>query len=343
MKKILFIIPLLALLMGVYSCGDNEDFSNPHILTQEEMDTLRVQDSLANLNTPLELTYTVNIYDGKGGGFLEIDMDAIGTKFNMTASQAASAINALTITPTYETEDGTKYTSDQCTANGVWGYWLNNQGVPTSWGSDGYAFYLEWDGTSGFNYGYNDGALVVGDVVHSTFKLEYQGSEVYVYITTNYLAADAFVDPEEKPGTTPADLTKDITLSKAWSDDWANETYDAHDELCNAFNMTTYELSEALDAGELKVYLNEVTDAEPSYTADPGGYWINSQGQSTNYGTDSYIFCGLYMDYTASSITISTGNYPDESMCPKGVSLSFKMIITNGTTTATYNVTVNIQ
>lgn len=344
MKKILFLIPLFALLMGMYSCGDNEDFSNPHILTQEEMDTLRVKDSLANLNVPLEFEYTVNMYDGwDNTGFLGLDMDAIGEKFGMTAEKAASAIQSLTITPTYWTEDGTKYTSDQCTANGVWGFWMNNQGVPVTWNTDGFALYYQWNGSNGFDYGTSGENLSIGDVVHSTFKLEFQDSEVIIRITTNYLDPSTFVDPESKPGTTPADMTKDITLTKDWDSEWGAAEYDAHDDLCNAFNMTTYELSTALDAGDLRVYLNEVSDSTPSYTADPGGYWINSEGQATSYSNDSYIYTGVYFDYTASSIVIDMGNYPDETMCPKGITLTYKFIITDGTTTVTYNVTSNVN
>lgn len=345
MKKILFLIPLFALLMGVYSCDDNENYSNPHILTAEEMDTLRKIDSIkeAKKKAPLEYNYTVNMYEGaSNGGTIEPDYDAIGEKFDLSAAQVISMIYSGEIAHTFWINNETEQYTGDCTANGVMGYWMDGSGTPVKYATDECAWYLEWQENSGdINYGeFGGGHNVIGDQANVMFKLVYRERTVLIHVTMNYLE---LTDTEERPGTTPADLTKDITLTKDWSDDWSAATYDAHDDLCNAFNMTTYELQSALNDGNLRIYLNEVSDSAPNYTANTGGYWINGDGQVTAYDSNSYIYTDVYFDVTAHEIYIEMGNYPDESMCPKGVTLTYKFIFTNGTTTVTYNVTSTVN
>lgn len=343
MKKILFLVPLFALLMGVYSCDDNEDYTNPHILTTEEMDTLRKSDSIkeAKKNAPLEFEYTVNMYSGADNySSLEPDYDAIGEKFDLSAAQVVSMIQSGEIEHTFWINNETEQYTGDCTANGVMGYWMDGTGTPVKYASETCAWFLEWQQSDG-SIAYGDFSnSAIGDQANVMFKLVYRERTVLIHVTMNYLE---LTDTEEKPGTTPADLTKDITLTKDWSSSWDAATYDAHDDLCNAFNMTTYELSKALEAGEINIYLNEVTDGAPNYTANTGGYWINGDGQVTTYETNSYIYTVLSFDITEHAIVIEMGNYPSETMCPKGITLSYKFIITNGTTTVTYNVTSTVN
>lgn len=360
MKKILFLIPLFALLMGVYSCGDNEDFSNPHILTDDEMVLLHQKDSIDSINRAqfadliIDLSTTLTVGESYEGKELEFDFSQITDLFGITLDELIEGLEDGSVASCIYVYDGTTYTLNSAspTAGSSWSYWVDSKGNPASW-NNGSVVYAEWYGMyysedesaspNIMNVGQFPDALSEGDEVTFIPTLKYQGKTAAVRIKITIVAEEPFVDPESKPGTTPADMTKDITLTKDWDSEWGAAEYDAHDDLCNAFNMTTYELSTALDAGDLRVYLNEVSDSAPSYTAEPGGYWINSEGQATSYSNDSYIYTGVYFDYTASSIVIDMGNYPDETMCPKGITLTYKFIITDGTTTVTYNVTSNVN
>ena len=75
-KHLLYIAVLGSLLpMGFASCGDNEDFSVEHVLTQDEIGEMERQDSIEEaqrnqINADLILEYTADItlsavaYDG---------------------------------------------------------------------------------------------------------------------------------------------------------------------------------------------------------------------------------------------------------------------------------------
>jgi len=359
MKKILFLIPLFALLMGVYGCGDNENYSNPHILTDDELVALRQKDSIDSVNRAqfadliIELNTTLNVGELYEGKELQFDFSQITDLFGLTLEELAAGVNDGTVASCIYVYDGTNYSlnSASTTAGSKWSYWVDSKGNPCSWGATDCSVYAEWYGydiengadPNVINVGQFPDALSEGDEVTLIPTLKYQGKTAAVRIKITIVAAAPFVDPESKPGTTPADMTKNITLTKDWDAEWGAATYDAHDDLCNAFNMTTYELATALEAGDLKVYLNEVTDGAPAYTANTGGYWINGEAQSTAYGSNSYIYTDVALDYEASTILIEMGNYPDESMCPKGVTLTYKFIFTNGTTTVTYNVTSTVN
>lgn len=67
MKRLVYICILFTLFAGIIGCGDNSDFSNPHVLTADEVAELHRQDSLdsvrrAQINADLILEYTVESY-----------------------------------------------------------------------------------------------------------------------------------------------------------------------------------------------------------------------------------------------------------------------------------------
>lgn len=259
--------------------------------------------------------------------------------FKMTTKTICDAIEAgeVKLYINDVTEEDPTYTADSP------GYWLTKDGESTTWGSDSWIYIslgrsaadaqLYLYGSNHPNYGREGGDI------HVKYVITHTNGGKAIYNITYKLNPFVYVDPESKPGTTPANITKDITLSKAWSDDYAQDVVDVKTDICNAFNMTTYELSEALRTNELKVYINNVTD-ELTYTGgDNGEWWIDENG-STEYATGK-LFTGLYIDYTEKTIIIGMGNHLEN--CPKTFSTTYKMIITDGKTTATYNVTANIQ
>ncbi|MDP4271572.1 MAG: DUF4859 domain-containing protein, partial [Bacteroidota bacterium] len=148
MKKIYLYIAFLSLLMtGLVSCGDNTNFSEPHVLSDVEKAEMERQDSvknaqLNNVNANLILTYTANItisktaYDGTS---VPIDLDKIAKTFNITKEQLIAGINgdngALEIKG-FAIQGSTHDDLGTATNTGsTWGHWWDKNGDVVAWGA----------------------------------------------------------------------------------------------------------------------------------------------------------------------------------------------------------------
>lgn len=246
-----------------------------------------------------------------------------------------AAIGASELSPemlvTYDADGG--FVKDW---NADSGFWMSKEGPIGNWGENASAW---------LSYGVTDpgtigvclmpGAHEAGDVFVNPIGFINEDKVAMLSVTIEVID---YTDPETKPGTEPADIAKDIELTKVWSDDYASVDVNVKDDICKAFNMTTFELYNALNDGTIKVFINEVAE-EAAYTgSEPGEYWVNGEGATTDWA-GGYFYTGLYIDYQNLVITIGAGNHPDN--CPNPFSLGYKLIVTNGTTTATFNVTAN--
>ena len=72
--------------------------------------------------------------------------------------------------------------------------------------------------------------------------------------------------------------------------------------------MTTYQIFSALKSGEMKVYLDEVSEEDPAYTAGTGEYWLTAEGKSCEWA-DGIAFGGLLS--TETSLVLEVGHHPD--------------------------------
>lgn len=197
MRKILFLVPLFALLMTMHSCGDNEDVSVPHILTDAELQEMHRQDSIDSVNRNRYADFIVETsVELKAGGQYEgqevaFDFNAIASFFGLSPEALAAGIDDKTVTACIIKGSNLSAYTDGSTANGNWGYWVDKQGDPMSWGT-GCAAYCEWysdDNPSVFYVGQFPDALQEGSQVTFIPALKYQGKTAAVKITITIVAA----------------------------------------------------------------------------------------------------------------------------------------------------------
>lgn len=187
--------------MGLTSCGDNEDMSNPHVLTDDEIAEMKRQDSIKQdqmnrINADLILEYTVEDYPTSQwtNKSLSIDFTKISELFGLTTEEIISGINQESGAPDIKgfAIAGTTHQdySSASTTNGKWGHWWNLNGDPVKYEEGNLAFYCEWDGESAFNVGQNPGAMAVGDSYVAYECLRYGDKRVAIKITYNCIARE---------------------------------------------------------------------------------------------------------------------------------------------------------
>src|SRR5574344_453337 len=210
------------------------------------------------------------------------------------------------------------------------GYWYDKDGFAGAWGDKASVY-----------TGISDNSVVVGQMPDNNAA----GSSVTIHygamannkiemleITVTF---KEYQDPETAPSGTPASIEKDLTLTKAYSSDYASVSVDIKDQLREAFKMTTYQIFKAIKSGDLKVFIDKTSDTAPTYTADAPGYWLDADGKSTAYAS-GLVFVNLVSSET--SLTLAGGNHPDN--CSKsGQTVKTKYIIACNGVTATYNIT----
>ena len=233
-------------------------------------------------------------------------------------------------------EDGS-YAQEAVTYNGFWydlngfvGSWGDNASVYTSYGDEDEGFDADCVGV-----GQMPGNLSAGDVV--TIQYGFLANNKIEMLKIK-ITISAYQDPETRPSGNPTTIEQDITFTKAYDDTYSSQQLDVKEVLRDAFKMTTYEIFSAKQNGELKVYLGEETEEEPSYTADAPGYWINGDGEASGWG-DGIIWCSL--GGNEESLYLYGGNHPG-NCDPNGQTVTTKMIITCNGGKAIFNITYNV-
>ena len=155
--KYILLLPVLVLALGIgmQSCGDNTDFSKAHILTDDEMAELlrqkHVRDSLMTvINADSIVVTTVNLiasassYDGVQ---LVLDHHAASETFGLTDEQVVQSIQNLWEDDAYQagypeftafaientTHDDNFGAQTQAGGFYGWGHWWNSKGDVTEW------------------------------------------------------------------------------------------------------------------------------------------------------------------------------------------------------------------
>ena len=166
MKKLyyVFLLPALMLLTCVTSCGDYDmgEITGAHTLTDDEMEEIRRQDSIAEalrqqINADTILRYTVTDYLATTwtNQQLEIDISAIAACFGLTEEEVLAGINQDTGAPTIngfaiQASTHQDYTLHRSTTNGPWGHWFDNNGDAGVYDDlnklGTLSFFCEWQG-----------------------------------------------------------------------------------------------------------------------------------------------------------------------------------------------------
>lgn len=310
MKKIyIYLTAFVILLTSVVSCGDNVDVSVPHDLTQEEIDELARQDSIREANrnkidADLILEYEVKIvlpHKDYPVTDLYIDVESMAGLFGMTTEELAEGITNIgdeIIGFCIESSGLDKMTATN--TNSVWGHrWDANSNV-VDWGSSA-KVYTEYDPKGGyFVVGQYEGQYE-GEKIRMVECLKYNDLRVAVVINVYGKQGEEYVDPETPPAGDPYSVIKDYEVTLT-SGPYDGEDIDVKEVLRDAFKMTTYQIYQAIEAGELvmkglnadgSVYLTD--KGEVGYTANYPGHWFNILGDVCTWGSEGFAyFCELH-------------------------------------------------
>lgn len=203
------------------------------------------------------------------------------------------------------------------------GYWYDMNGYASVWGDNSSVFTSFDEGEDGgytIGIGQYPGHIVEGN----TFTIKYgflANNKIEMLKIT--IMVVGYEDQETPPVGTPTKVEKDITLTKAWSNDYASIQEDLKETLREAFKMTTYQIHNAIITSDLKVYIGEVTEGEPAYTADVPGYWIKADGTGGGWA-EGLIWCSI--GHNETELYLYGGNHPENSVV--GDTVLSKMIIT---------------
>ena len=312
MKKIfLYLFMCVTALNFMASCGDNEDVSVPHILTDDEIAEIHRQDSIdsinkTKINAGLILEYTAEITVtplGYDGAYVVLDTVKIAEYFGITceglrkgimnmrpdafggAQEGGAKITGFGINWTSRQDDMTAFNTNAC-----WGHWWNGEGDICSWGDEARVF-AEYDPEGGyFHVGQMEGKL--GDCVGKEIKfiegLKYQDYRVAIVITAVPKNPEAMkVEVIEEIDVPVEQFIYDGTLLVPFD---------------QAYIMEKLGVSSWTDASF--VGINPDGSIEQFSTAS-SGYWYDANGQIITWG-EGCTFCVEYWGFEYGQ------EYPDD-------------------------------
>ena len=219
------------------------------------------------------------------------------------------------------------------------GFWYDMDGYAEGF-SNSASMYTVYGNSTGydadyFGIGQYPGNLNVGKSINIKYALFSEKTNKIVMLDIDVNVGE-YDDPEQAPAGDPEVMEIDVKLTKPYDTSYSIVTYDMQEALKNAFKMTTYEIQRAVFYDELKIYVSEEKEEEPSYTADVPGYWLNEEGLPCTWGSGSIIWVSLGV--SESDLYLYGGNHPGDCS-PEGQTVAAKYIITcNGG-----KVTVNLE
>lgn len=302
MKRLSFIICSMLMVVGssmITSCGDNTDFWGAHILTDDEIAEMKRQDSIKEaqrntINADLVLEYTVEDYPTPDGIWtskkLEIDFDAIGECFGLSAQQVIDGINQEDGAPEitgFAIQNSTH--ADYATAstsNGLWGHWFDDKGDAGTWGdltgTGTIAFFVEWQGYPGekdnyFSVGQFPGKFEAGQSFTCIEALKYQDKRVAVKITFNIIERGAVT------GGVVASQEYDVEMLPF--SDWNAEFVE--------FDVNAVKTALGVSSMSEVEFIGVKSDGTYQQTPTANsGFWYNIDG-----GADDYANGAFYIEY----------------------------------------------
>lgn len=291
MKKLVYIFVLFLIFTGIIGCGDNDNFSSLHILTDDEIAEMHRQDSIDSVNrsridADLILKYTIETYATANWGGADkdlfIDLDQIGELFGLTADEVLAGINQEDGAPGikgFAIQSTTHAMVDKATTtNSQWGHWWTTDGdLCDTYNQANSALFCEWQDDR-FVLGQFPGNLKAGFSVTILECLKYQDKKVAIQITFSII----------ERGTITAQIvnTMDLALSMNPRSGWDSDPL--------AFNraqvLSDLGISSLDDAQIISV------NADGSYAQEGtayDGFWYDFDGYPCSYGETA----GIYIEY----------------------------------------------
>jgi hypothetical protein len=261
-----------------------------------------------------------NVYDADA---LAFDLDKALTDLGVSSMEEVSFVGV--------NADGS-YNQETVTGNG---FWYDFDGFVGSWGDNASVYTNYGDfGADEISIGQYPDHLTEGMEIVIKYGLLAGNKIVMLNIT---ITVTGYVDPETAPEGDPEALVIDIELEKPYTDDYASVTADIRETLRNAFKMTTYQIHQAISAGELKLYQGEVSETEPSYTADAPGYWLKADGTIGEWA-EGKVWCSI--GHNETNLYIYGGNHPGNAVA--GDVITTTLIATYNGGSVTINITFTI-
>ncbi|MBN1188075.1 MAG: DUF4859 domain-containing protein [Bacteroidales bacterium] len=362
------LLVLLALIAGFVAC-EKDEASKERKLTPEEIEIIRIQDSLKNLiDADTFIIYAVVLpRDAADYRLVEIQHDSTRIAKSLGFSTPAALTTALgTVVDKAQTGNTVKWMAinastrsdylDLYTANGL-GFWYDKNGDVVSWDDSETGtsvLFTEHDYTAWITYlGQFPDRLVTGDK-HSLINVLENASGYRVALIFNVTVGEDYVeppyeDPETPPTGSPVALDTTITVSHPYDSNWAsNSSVNVRNIMRNAFKQTTYQIYQAIDEGTFvykginadeSVYVDG--DGNPASTANYPGHWFDIDGNVTTWG-DTINKPAVYSEigWTKESLNMNIGHHPDNITSGAVVSFKQKAELNGGSVTFTVNLTV---
>ena len=213
-------------------------------------------------------------------------------------------------------------------------FWYDMDGFVGSYGDNASVFCGLYDGV--IKVGQFPDRLHAGDKVTVQFGGYANGKAELFKIN---IVINEYVDPETAPEGQPENLTQDINLTWTCNANWeGSEEVDVRETLRNAFKMTTYQIFQAFQNGELKMYNGQITEGEPNYTGEAPGYWLNANGETVEWGADAAYYC--FLELRKDACVVYGANHPENLTTALDSKLTY-YVVCNGAT-VTFNININI-
>lgn len=294
MKKILcYALSLLATGFLTAACGDNDDFSSQHVLSDDEIAEMarqqHIRDSLLSvINADLVLYYDVPItisssaYDG---ALCPIATGEIAAKFGISEESLLAALGSETGTAADVSGfaiQGTTHADKAGMTNtgAAWGHWWNADGDVVAWGDDAMVF-AEFDpDQKAFNVGQFPGHLKDGQAISFIEGLKYQDIRVAVVINVTAKARG------EVKATVVSKQA--LTLETVPNDTYATVAVPGFDAKKLLADLGAASLSDVQ-----WVAVKADGGYEQEYSADAPGFWYDKEGFAGSYGDNASVFTHL--------------------------------------------------
>lgn len=231
-------------------------------------------------------------------------------------------------------QDGT-YASEYTGDASLKSYWFDMDGYVGSWGDNAsvYATYGDLEENQ-VGIGQFPGHLSAGDEITIQYGILANNKIVMLKIK---IVVAAYQDPETELDGDVKHTTHNITLTKPLTTGYESVDIDVKEMLRDAFRKTTYQIHQAIVSGDLKIYIDEVTEENPEYTGDAPGYWLKEDGTAGTWG-ESVVWCSLGSSET--ELYLYGGNHPENAA--EATSITTKYIVTFNGGSVTFNINFSL-
>lgn len=340
MKKHLLYAALLGGLcsLGVTSCGDNEDVSREHVLTDAEIAEMERQDSIEEaqrnqINADLILEYTADItlstvaYDGTQ---VTVETDKIAELFGISEEDLLAGIALESGAPeiTGFAIEGSTH-ADNMTAsnsNATWGHWFDAKGDVVAWGTTAMVCCEFNTEDKFFNVMQYPGHLTDGQTVKVIEGLKYGEKRAAVVITVNAHGAAAITAPV-------------VSTQKLSIDVNPASTYDMTNVQFNADQVKADLGISSMD--DIEKFVAVKSDGSYAQESDAGtnGFWFDVDGYASGYSENSRIYTSYGGDEWVEN-EIGIGQYPGMTAVGDSYTFNYGFLANNKITMM--EITVNI-